>query len=91
MPAQDPFGPVSLGPDGPYADGFAITPHDANDFAKVTSAIYVSIAQTALTVVFATGTVLDLGAVPAGTLLRIRAKRINAAGTAPGTGLKGLI
>lgn len=90
MPANDPYN-FAGAPDGPYRSGFAITPHDSTDFVSLTSAIYVSIAQTALTVVFQDGSVVDLGAVPAGTLLRIRAKRINATGTAPGTGLKGLI
>lgn len=90
MPASEPYG-FSGAPDGPYVDGFAITPHDSTDFAKITSAVYVSIAQTGLTVVFQSGAVLDLGAVPAGTLLRIRCKRINTTGTAPGTGLKGLV
>lgn len=92
MPAQDPFGTVQLGPDGPYADGFAISVSDTVDNAKITSAIYVANAKTALTVVFYSGAVLDLGAVPAGTLLRLRLRRINSTGTAPdGTGLKGLV
>jgi hypothetical protein len=90
MPAPDPYG-FSGAPDGPYVDGFAITPSDTVDFPQLTSAIFVSIAHTALVVVFQNGTVLDMGAVPAGTTLRLRLKRINATTTAPGTGLKGLI
>jgi len=91
MPAQDPY-LFAGAPDGPYRSGFAITVHDSTDFAKITSAIYVANAKTALTVVFEDGSVLDMGAVPAGTTLRLRLKRINSTGTAPdGTGLKGLI
>jgi hypothetical protein len=77
--------------DGPYSDGFAVTAHDSNDFSVVCNALWVATAQTALSIVTVRGTVLAMGAVPAGTMLRIRCKRVNATGSTPGTGIVALV
>lgn len=90
MPAADPYG-FSGAPDGPYVDAFAITASDTVDFTKVTSAIWIGTAQTAFTVVMKSGAVVNFGIVAAGTLLRVRATRLNSTGSTPGTGAIGLI
>ena len=78
-------------PDGPYDDGFSVTPSDSADFATIANAIYCATAQTQLTVVTVKGTVLNLVSCPAGTTFRIRCKRVNSTGTAPGTGIVALV
>ncbi len=77
--------------DGPYVDGFAVTPHDSTDFANVCNALWFPTAHTTLSIVTQKGTVLTMGAVPAGTMLRVRCKRVNSTGTAPGTGIVALL
>lgn len=82
MAAQDDFpltGATSL-IYGPARNGEAVTKHDANDFAKVSRGIYVGGAGD-VAAVMADGTVLTFSAVPAGTLLPIRCKRINSTNT----------
>lgn len=78
-------------PDGPYRSGFSVTASDTVDFAQIAHALWIATAQTQLTIVTVDGTVLNLVSAPAGTLLRILTKRVNATGTAPGTGIIGLV
>ena len=86
MPADDKF--VFAGsPGGPYLDGGAVTASDTVDLPQVCNALWVASAQTTLALVTQRGTVIAMGAVPAGTLLRIRCKRANATGSSPGTGI----
>jgi uncharacterized hydantoinase/oxoprolinase family protein len=90
MAAAELFPGFSGALGGPYIDGEAVTAHDTNDFANVCSALWVATAQTALAVVTVRGTVLNMGAIPAGTLLPIRCKRVNSTNTSPGTGIVAL-
>lgn len=84
--AVDPF-PGFAAPDGPYNDALSVTTSDTDDFISVASALFVATAQTALTVITARGTTLALGAVPAGTTIRLRVRRVKTTGTSPGTGI----
>lgn len=67
---------------------FAITPADAGEFAQFTRFIYVGGAGN-LVVVMEDGTVGTFVAVPVGTVLPVRAFRVNATGTTA-TNLVGL-
>ncbi|KKB09805.1 spike base protein, RCAP_Rcc01079 family [Devosia chinhatensis] len=84
----DRFSSHSSGLDAPATHGFAIVPHDSNDLAEVTRAIFVSGGGN-LVVQMASGATLNFGGIPAGTLLPIRANRVLAASTA--SGLVGLV
>lgn len=64
----------------PARHGFAIVPHDGNDLAAETRAIYVG-AGGALSVRLAAGDEIDFAGLAAGTLLPIRAIRVHATGT----------
>jgi hypothetical protein len=86
-PYQNSF--TADGFSAPAADAFAITPSDAVDFTNDTRAIYVGGAGN-LTVVMQSGAVVLFTAVPAGTVLPIRADRVNATGTTA-TAMVGLL
>jgi hypothetical protein len=63
------------------ADGFfAITPHDSTDFAYNVRGIYVGTAGNVVAVTEA-GTAVTFTAVPVGSILPIRAKRVNSTNT----------
>lgn len=68
----------SLG--GPATVGVAITPDDAANFSQVTRAIWVGGAGNVV-VVWSDDTTSTLVGVAAGTLLPVRAKRVNATST----------
>lgn len=70
---------------GPVGRGFEVTPSDANDFAYQSRAIYVGVAGD-VAVVFADDpdNPLIFPGVPAGSLLPVRASRINSTGTTAG-------
>lgn len=74
---------------GPAEDGFAITPHDTNDLAQTTRAIWVG-ADGNIALVTRAGTTLTLSGAKAGTLIPIRATRVLATGTTPSMNLVGL-
>jgi hypothetical protein len=81
MPSEDPYG-FSGGPDGPYINGFAVTPSDSVDFAKMCSALWVGTGGAVdVAAVMQSGTVLVFKNVASGTLLRVRASRVNSTGT----------
>jgi hypothetical protein len=63
-----------------YSHAFSITPSNTVDFTYASRAIYVGTAG-AISVVTVNDEVVVFAAVPAGTLLPIRAKRINSTGT----------
>lgn len=73
----------------PASVGFDITPHNSTDFDYVTRGIWVGGAGN-VAVVWADDTVSVLEAVPAGTLLPVRAKRVNSTSTTA-TALIGLL
>lgn len=73
---------------GKYENGFAIAPSDSTEFANATRAIYVGTAGN-LVVVFPSGGAVTFTAVPAGTVLGVVARRVNATGTTA-TNLVGL-
>lgn len=64
----------------PAEDGFAITPHDTNDLAAATKAIYVGGAG-AVSLVTVRGTTLTFGGLAAGSILPVRATRVRSTGT----------
>jgi len=65
----------------PATDGLAVTPSDDTVFAPTTRWVYVGGAGD-LVVTTEEGTDLTFKAVPAGTTLRIRVKKVKAASTA---------
>ena len=82
MAAQDDF-PLTAATSltyGPARGGEVVTKHDSNDLVKVSRGIYVG-GGGDVAAVMADGTVLTFSAVPAGTLLPIRCKRINSTNT----------
>lgn len=76
----DTFSEYAVGLGEPYVNGFAVTPHDTNELAAVTRAVWVGGAG-ALKVTLLGGDTVTLAAVPAGTLLKIRATVIFSTGT----------
>lgn len=64
----------------PPEQGAAVAPDDGRDLAAVTRALYVG-GTGDLAVTMADGTPLLFGAVPAGTLLPVRVRRVHATGT----------
>lgn len=66
--------------DNPASGGEAVTPHDTTELTYVSRAIYVGGAGN-VTALMQNGDVVLFTAVPAGTILPIRVKRINNTGT----------
>lgn len=64
----------------PASAGFAITPSDETDFARVTRGIYVGGAGNVV-VVWPDDTTTTFPSVPAGVILPVRAKRVNSTST----------
>ena len=63
-----------------YGGAIAVTPSDTVSFAKPTKGLWVG-GVGAVSVVMLDGSTVIFSAVPAGTLLPIRVRRVNAAGT----------
>ncbi|MCP8881907.1 hypothetical protein NIM87_00130 [Devosia sp. XJ19-1] len=78
---SDQFDTFQNGLTAPATRATAITPHDANDLAFVTRAIYVGGAGD-LSVIMRAGDTVTFSDVPAGTLLPIRVSRVLAATSA---------
>lgn len=76
------------GLESPAVDAFAITASDVTDFANVTRGIYTG-AGGDIAVVFKDDTVLTFVGTVAGSILPVRAKRVNSTNTAA-TGMIGL-
>lgn len=72
----------------PAVDGTMIVPNDSNDLPHVTRAIYIGAAGR-ISAQLASGATIDLEAVPGGTVLPLRVRKILASGTTAG-GLVGL-
>lgn len=64
----------------PATGGEAVTPSDATELTYISRALWVGGAG-AVAVLMETGEVLTLSGVPAGTLLPLRVKRVNATNT----------
>lgn len=86
---QDRFAHFSPSLTSPASDGFDIIPHDTTPLAEVTRAIYVGAAGD-LSLKMASGRVVLLKAVAAGTLLPIRVAGVRVTGTTA-SALVGLI
>jgi hypothetical protein len=84
----DRFSSHNGGLDAPAIHGFAITPHDGNDLAEVTRAVFVSTSGS-LVVQMASGSTVTFPTVPGGTLLPIRVSKVLLATSA--SGLVGLV
>jgi hypothetical protein len=59
---------------------FAVTPHDSTDFTTNARSLYIGVTGD-VTAVALDGTSATFVAVPAGSILPIRCKRVNATGT----------
>ncbi len=66
--------------DSPAYEGFAVVTSDSTDFDKTTRAIYVGVSGD-IAVVMESGDVLTFIGVPQGTVLPVRAKRVNTTNT----------
>lgn len=64
----------------PFIDGEPVAPHDTNELAYVSRALYIGGAG-AVKVTTLKGTDLTFAAVPVGTVLHVRAKKVFATGT----------
>lgn len=71
---------ASSGTESPATRGYAITPGDGTDLSFATRAVWVGGAGD-LTVTLLGGDTVTLSAIPAGTLIPIRAKQVAATGT----------
>lgn len=66
--------------DAPYLNAAAVTPHDTNELADVTDALFVGSAGS-VKVKMRGGQTVTFGAVPAGTTIRVRVEQVFAIGT----------
>ena len=76
-------------PSSPALEAFAITPHDSTDFEQVTRGIYVGGAGN-IVAVMSDGTAVTFTGALVGTILPIRARRVNSTNTTA-TNLVGLV
>lgn len=79
--ALDKFAGTPQSLTGPYENAAAVTPSNTTKLDYLTSALYVGGAG-AVSVLLRDGTTVVFAVVPAGTTIPIRAKRVNASGTA---------
>lgn len=77
----DMFYEASPGFAGPTTNAFAITPSDDAFFSQPTREIYVGGAGDLKVVMLKTDTAVTFKAVPVGTTLRIRVRKVLATGT----------
>lgn len=75
----DKFATHQPGLGSPANEAFAITPHDSNDFANNTRAIYVGTGGDIVAVIG--GVAITFKNVPDAAVLPIRASRVNATNT----------
>lgn len=78
--AEDHQDGMSMGASGPAERAEPITPDDDNDLPFQTRAIYVGVAGD-VSLVPRVGDAVTFTAVPAGTVLPVRADRVRATGT----------
>lgn len=63
-----------------FNKGAAITPHDSTDFTDVCRAIWVGTTGNAV-IVWPDNTTSQFNSIPSGTLLQVRARRVNSTNT----------
>jgi hypothetical protein len=80
LSGADKFSTYQAGLTSPAEDAFAITPHNTNDLANFTRAIWVGGTGDVKVDMVGSGTV-TFAAVPAGYMLAVRASRVYATGT----------
>lgn len=78
----DIFATVGSGLDSPASKAFAITPNTDNDLAIFTRGIYVGGAGNVIAILVDDTAAVTFTAVPAGSILPIRARRVLATSTA---------
>lgn len=88
MAAAERFGDTNL-LDSPATTGFAITPHDSTDFTFVTRGIYVGVGGD-IVIVMKSGGALTFKNAVAGSVIPVRATRVNSTSTTA-TNLIGLL
>ncbi|MBF0307428.1 MAG: hypothetical protein HQL39_18520 [Alphaproteobacteria bacterium] len=81
MPASDPFASFAAGLDTPATSAFTIAPADT-DLAETTRALYVGGTGDVIGTLADDDSPVTFAAVPAGSILPVRFKRIGAATTA---------
>lgn len=84
----DRFADFAGGLEAPAGHGFVIAPHDSNELAELTRALYVGGAGR-VSVVLQSGAAIDFESVPAGAVLPIRVRMVKTTTTA--TALLGLV
>ncbi len=80
MPAIDDYAQLQTGLDSPYRHAAAVTPSDIVDLSNVSRAIYVGGAGN-IALITEQGETVTLIGVTVGSVIRICASRIKAAGT----------
>jgi hypothetical protein len=76
----DRFEHLMSGLNSPASDGFAVVPHDSTNFSTAARSIYVG-GEGDVVLETVGGTVLTFKAVPAGAVIPMRTRRVNATGT----------
>ncbi len=71
--AEEPNGPLGAIPGGPYGRAFAITPHDTNEIAFITSALMAYTTAGLINIVTAGGDAVSIY-LPLGVLVKVRAR-----------------
>lgn len=82
MAIKDLFSSQNSGLTSPAANAFAITPHATNTLPYVTRGIYVGGQGDVVVEMAGGGALVTFSAVPAGTILPIRARRVTTASDA---------
>ena len=77
----DTFATHSAGLDSPAFDASPVTPHDANDLAFTTRALYVGGGGDVAAILKGDASSVTFVNVPAGSILPVAAKRVLATGT----------
>ena len=77
----DQFSRYATQLDSPASNAASVTPDDDTDLAHATRGLYVGGAGNVAVNMIGTGTAIVFVAVPAGTLLPIRAARVKSTGT----------
>lgn len=89
MTAIDRFKNISEQLDSPAQDAFQITPHDTDELAQVTRAIYVGGAGN-VNLTTASGTTIVFSGIPAGTVLPVQVRKVLSTSTTA-TNIIGLV